>query len=236
MPVANQVGSKELIRSGQVRSARLLWPIDTHQYPAHDRGASDARRHSFRGSQVAVTHRDIKPGSPDWAALFSSITTSAFRLETRQAYDVPAERDSLRRFAAGHAEAPPDNMKDWCDRVRLASSSGRIFSRVHVVTEPPSTYIRYELAAYAASSRAGEHIRILPVRGREWPRHIPPADFWLFDDSVLLSLAYNPAGQLTSAYVADSGRPVARARRIRDEATRLSVPYLAYMASLSESG
>lgn len=179
-----------------------------------------------------MTRKDIRPGSAEYRGLFSSVTTSAFRLETLQAYDVPAEHDAFRRFAAGEAQAKPD-LSDWCDRVRRAAVAGCRYSRVHVVTEPLTAYIRFELAAYADTSAAGEQIMIVPVREGSWPARLPRADFWLFDDSVLLNLAYNQAGQLTGASVIDSGNPVVEeARRIRGEAISLAVPYADYAAGL----
>ena len=178
-----------------------------------------------------MTRKDIRPGSAEYRGLFSSVTTSAFRLETLQAYDVPAEHDAFRRFAAGEAQAKPD-LSDWCDRVRRAAVAGCRYSRVHVVTEPLTAYIRFELAAYADTSAAGEQIMIVPVREGSWPARLPRADFWLFDDSVLLNLAYNQAGQLTGASVIDSGNPVEEARRIREEAISLAVPYADYAAGL----
>jgi hypothetical protein len=48
-----------------------------------------------------VAGKDITPGSAEYASLFSSVTTAAFRLETLQAYDVPAERDALSPLRRG---------------------------------------------------------------------------------------------------------------------------------------
>jgi hypothetical protein len=47
---------------------------------------------------------------------------------------------------------------------------------------------------------------------------------------VLLNLAYSQAGQLTGAAVVDAGNPVEEARRIRDEAISLAVPFQDYVA------
>lgn len=65
---------------------------------------------------------------------------------------------------------------------------------------------------------------IVPVRDGSWPPACRERISDLFDDSVLLNLAYNQAGQLTGAAVVDAGNPVEEARRIRDEAISLAVP------------
>ena len=42
--------------------------------------------------------------------------------------------------------------------------------RVHVVTEPLSDYIRFELTGYAPNVEAGEDVRVISVReGEPWP-------------------------------------------------------------------
>lgn len=36
---------------------------------------------------------------------------------------------------------------------------------MHVVTEPLSDYVRYEIAAYEHDQRAGEEVRLIPNQG-----------------------------------------------------------------------
>ena len=67
--------------------------------------------------------------------------------------------------------------------------------RVHVVVEPLTAYLRYELA-WSYTPEAGEDIRIIPVQTGQWPAGLPGlgGDFWLFDSARLLRMHYDPAG------------------------------------------
>jgi hypothetical protein len=45
---------------------------------------------------------------------------------------------------------------------KAARQAGKVMQRVHLITEPPTDYLRFELAFYRGSVLAGEDIRILP--------------------------------------------------------------------------
>ena len=97
-----------------------------------------------------------------------------FRLETLDWYDAPNEREPYARFLAGQ---PGDLAwrEPWKRLVRDVRASGRTMQRVHIVSEPVSDYIRFELLrVYPANVEAGEDVRIVrEQRGRHaegWAR------------------------------------------------------------------
>ena len=54
--------------------------------------------------------------------------------------------------------------------IKAAVEAGKVFQRVHVVTEPLTDYLRYELGwSYPPNIEAGEDIRILPTQQGRWP-------------------------------------------------------------------
>jgi len=117
-----------------------------------------------------------------------------FRLETLDWYDAPNEREPYARFLAGQ---PADLAwrEPWKRIVRGHREAGRIMQRVHIVTEPVSDYIRFELLrVYPANVEAGEDVRILG-RGAA-AGIIQSADFWLFDDDLAAVLKYDNEGQV----------------------------------------
>ena len=84
-----------------------------------------------------------------------------FRLETLDWYDAPNEHEPYARFLAGQ---PADLAwrEPWKRLVRDIRASGRTMQRVHVVSEPVSDYIRFELLhVYPANVEAGEDVGIL---------------------------------------------------------------------------
>jgi hypothetical protein len=82
-------------------------------------------------------------------------------LETLDQYAAGYEEEAIRRFLAGK---PPDPgfIGLWLERVAAATGAGRQMQRVHVVTEPLSDYLRYEMDGYRLTVAAGEDAGILP--------------------------------------------------------------------------
>lgn len=68
----------------------------------------------------------------------------------------------------------------WLRRVALTIAAGKSWSRVHLIEEPLSEYVRYELIGYVESMAVGEEIRLAwyPPDGLDG---LDVGDFWLFD-------------------------------------------------------
>lgn len=81
----------------------------------------------------------------------------------------------------------PETFAAWHRKVRPLIEQGVSFRRARIVSEPVSTYIRWEYGiTHDASIVAGEHVRWLPRRlASEIP--LPGNDFWLVDDVLLYS-------------------------------------------------
>lgn len=142
-----------------------------------------------------MTASDQPPGVDHLVAAFHTFRYSVFRLETLQVYAGSGEDEGIAAFHRGDPEPPPDPVEDeWAARLRANRDAGRIQQRVHVVTEPFTDYLAYELTwEYGLHAAAGEDIRIIPVTGR-WPDDVPRSDFTLFDSRLLFQLNYAPDG------------------------------------------
>lgn len=150
-----------------------------------------------------------------------------FRLECLDWYDAPNEHEPYARFLAGQ---PADLTwrEPWKRLVRDTRASGRIMQRVHIVTEPVSDYIRFELLhVYPANVEAGEDVRVL---GREWAAGVPDADFWLFDDDRVAHLDYDEGGRVEQVRVLGNPDVVSLYTMARDRAMRMSAPLAQYVA------
>lgn len=150
-----------------------------------------------------------------------------FRLETLDWYDAPNEREPYARFLAGKS-ADLAWREPWKRLVRDVRASGRIMQRVHVVSEPVSDYIRFELLhVYPANVDAGEDVRILS-RSAAWPAGL---DFWLFDDDLAATLKYDSGGQVCEVrLIGDDFAVRHHLGAVRTDALRLSVPLGKYVA------
>jgi hypothetical protein len=177
-----------------------------------------------------VTTGHQPPGVEQLVAALRTFRYSVFRLETLQVYADPVEANGIAAFLRGDPEPPPDPAEaEWVALLRGHRDEGRTQQRVHIVTEPISDYLTYELTwEYGPHSAAGEDIRIIPVTDR-WPDDIPRWDFTLFDSHLLFRLDYNPDGEWLGAHqVIDPGSVVA-ACLARDAALHHATPWAQYM-------
>lgn len=159
-----------------------------------------------------------------------------FRLETLQVYEAPDEAAQLAAFQAGRPRPPDPGKDEWTAVVRASTAAGTCFQRVHVVREPLSLYLRYELTwSYAASAAAGEDIRILPLPlGQPWPAGLPELDFWLFDEAELLVMRYDAAGRWLGVEAVTEPAALATAAGWREAALAQAVPWSQYVTGRSE--
>jgi hypothetical protein len=155
-------------------------------------------------------------------------TRSAFRLETLDRYTVDSDEGNLERYLAGERGPSWAEGGDWMDHLAQEEASGIRRYRVHVITGPLSGYLRYECEwGYAYTSKAGEEVFILDTAEIPRPDGIVDEDFWLYDDTHVVRMRYDPAGRfLTAEALPESEAP--RYRRRRDTALNAAVPFEDY--------
>jgi hypothetical protein len=155
--------------------------------------------------------------------LLLSFEHTAFRLETRDRYELDEEeREPFRLFMAGE---PADDswMSDFCDAVRGWVAEGKRLERVRIVTEPHSDYARWGLEVARLNIAAGEDIRYLP-RARAARRGLPDEDYWLFDSRQVAVLRFDDENRLLGAELVHDPALVVRRCYWRDAAWHYAVP------------
>jgi hypothetical protein len=171
-------------------------------------------------------------------ALYRGAAREAFRLEAQQAYAVPAESAQYQAFLAGQPLPSDPAVERSMAVIREATAAGTRVHRVHVVDLPLTTYLRYEIAAYAENSAAGEHVAIAV---RSWHPALAALgeDFVLFDPGTdaeaVVPMHYDAAGHLTGTSHSTDPGDVARAVRARDIAMAHAIPLHEFTA-LAEAG
>lgn len=175
----------------------------------------------------------LPPGAPEFSAWFHRFQRSCFRLETLQHYGGSGEDDSITAFLAGKNPPPHPGKREWTTLVRAAVADGRTMQRVHIVTEPLTPYACFEVAwSYAHSVAAGEDVRIIAVTEDEaWPCGIPSPgnDFWLFDDTELFHMHYDPDGTWLGVEHMSDPALVKAAQHDRRNVLHLAQPWTAYI-------
>ncbi|MCS7477501.1 DUF6879 family protein [Umezawaea endophytica] len=163
-----------------------------------------------------------------WSRLLRDFRVSAWRWEAQGVYREPVEQEALRQFLAGD-EPDLSYMDDWLTGVRALVDAGRTFSRVRVLTEPLTDYLRFELAATPRNVAAGEDIRVI-AQGRARELELPDHDFWIFDDRRVAVMHFAEDGFHHAEVITDAPA-VAKFREIRDRAWKDATPFSDYLTS-----
>lgn len=163
---------------------------------------------------------------------FGLARTNIFRLETLQSYGNSGEDPALAAFLAGQPHLITPAKRAWTALVRERTAAGCVMQRVHVVTEPITDYLRFELTwGYQPNVEAGEDIGIIPVTvGQLWPPELPElTDFWLFDLSVLYALRYDWHGAWLATEEVTDPVTIEQAGVWREAALQHAVPWRSYI-------
>jgi hypothetical protein len=122
------------------------------------------------------------------------------------------------------------------DQAAACLPAAQVFQRVHVVREPLTDYLRYELGwSYPPNVEAGEDIRILVAQAGSWPMsargEILPdlKDYWLFDSSDLWVMEYADDGAFLSIELVTEPAMIVTAARRRDVALQQAISYRDYV-------
>ncbi|MGH3694898.1 MAG: DUF6879 family protein [Pseudonocardiaceae bacterium] len=185
--------------------------------------------------EVDRTAELILPGSEAFGALFHSFAHSVFRLETLQSYRSARDRDLLNRFVAGEPKPPDPAKARWTSMIASNVQSGKTVQRVHVVREPLTDYLRFELTwGYEPNVAVGEDVRIIAIGQNSWPADLPQHDFWLFDSAELYDMHYDDDQVwLGAGHVTDPKR-IVDACRWRDAALHYGTPWSVYVHTKPE--
>jgi uncharacterized protein DUF6879 len=110
-------------------------------------------------------------------------------------------------------------MQDWLTMIRAASSEGRLFRRVRVVTMPLTGYSRFGIWCSQFTNAAGEDIRYL-TRDRATAEGLPDHDYWLFDSRLLVRMRFDAEGRFEGGEPVDDPAAVVQHNYWRDAAWR----------------
>ncbi|MFI5987747.1 DUF6879 family protein [Streptomyces sp. NPDC051555] len=112
--------------------------------------------------------------------------------------------------------------QEWSDEVRGNIDAGKRMYRVHIISRPMTDYLRFELGwGYQKNAKAGEEFFILDTTNQLNPLEGVP-DFWMFDESSVVSMNYAEGGKFLGA---ESHTSPAEWLERRDVALSRAVPF-----------
>lgn len=164
--------------------------------------------------------------------MFRTFQRSARRLETRSRYRDPEEDDALARYLTGQPENPSyvASRDYWLNgTIRAGVDVGRCFTRVRVVPEPLTPYLRFGLYHCAFNVNAGEDIRYL-ARDQANALELPGHDFWLFDEERVALLWFTIDDRLLGAQIVTEPTVIRQHARWLDLAETHATLYRDYLA------
>ncbi len=191
------------------RWARARWPSDCPAGSCATRGSDDPM--------------DLD----DLRRIGGAATRSAFRLETLPQYLVPQEEVRFTAWKAGVAP-PRRTPENDAAMARLQSDLRRGLRRyrVHILDQPLTPYLRFELYLYLDSVAVGNEISVADRDAHPELADLRE-DFWMFDDETVVRMFYDEEGHFLRPELAEDIEPY---RAMRDVALRHSEPLLDYMA------
>lgn len=134
----------------------------------------------------------------EFGSYFSSFRKEAFRFEMLPVYDVPQEKEYIKKFQNG-ISCPADFNSDWLNLIKEAQVRGSHFTRVRFVPLQHITpYLQFEINwGYKRSSATGESIFILNDKTLDPYSQVVPIlnDFWLFDQAECFIMYYDQVGR-----------------------------------------
>jgi hypothetical protein len=148
---------------------------------------------------------------------FATFEHSAWRLEARDVFDVPGEAAHIDEYLRTGLVTPST---EWGDTIRAATARGASMGRVRLVGFPVTGYTRFELAAYAGNTAAGEDVRLVDRRLLDASWADAP-DFWMFDGREVWLMNYDAAGAFLGADLVDDPTPY---QQLRDAIVASAVP------------
>jgi hypothetical protein len=159
--------------------------------------------------------------------LFSGFEHTAYRLEVRRSYGVAEEDEPFRRFLAG--DEPGDEwLRPWLELMAGQTGMGKRVERVRVVDDPPSDYLRFEIANTCLNIEAGEDIRYLP-RDMAQRMRLPEYDYWIFDSRFLVLLRFDDSDRFLGFERSADPDSVLRHLQSRDAAWHHALTFDRYL-------
>lgn len=178
----------------------------------------------------------ILPGSEAFGVLFDRFAHSVFRLETLQIYRGARDLDLLSRFLGGQPKPPDPAKVEWTSKIASNVQSGKAVQRAHVVREPLTDYLRFELTwGYEPNVAVGEDVRIIAIGKHDsWPAELPQHDYWLFDSAELYDMHYDDDQVWLGAEHVTDPQKIVDACRWRDAALHYGIPWSVYVRTKPE--
>jgi hypothetical protein len=165
-------------------------------------------------------------GYEEFAGLFTRFSREAVHLEMRDSYGTAIELPYMAKWAAGEHD-DLEWLRPWCDEVRANVAQGKVYRRVHVVSEPLSDYQRWSRSIMKPHIDAGTDMRWMPRREVS-SIAFPGNDFWMFDNRLVVFHHYTGNGASTGFTTSTDPDAIELCTSAFEAVWKLAIPHLGY--------
>lgn len=188
-----------------------------------------------RGDKLADGRGDFMPAS-ELDSLFDKFQRSAFRLEGLPEYDAPSLREEYRSYCEG-AFLSEEKNSSWVARIRGWADSGKTVTRLRILPEPLTTYVKYELDwGYLYNAVAGEQIHLISEGFASSLVGEIPNDFWMFDNKRIADMRYNEDYLLLGTFLREDEEEVRKLAGIAETLLAKATPLQEYLRESRTKG
>ncbi len=180
---------------------------------------------------------DLEPALEKFETLFAAAQRTMFKAEVLQDYSAVDHSPSLLAWLGGNtalARSLGESDRDTTAWRQQCLNSPAAITRVHVVDEPLTPYLEWEIAVIYGDSlvpSGAETVYLAP--SQKLPDiTLPAGDFWIFDDEQVLQWSYQAeTGELASARVWGKGDDITPFLELREKFLAASTPVSATPAA-----
>jgi hypothetical protein len=140
-----------------------------------------------------------------WDKYWDEMTDEWFKVEVHQDYSSEDIGPSLKAWMSGDRHKSiklleKEDHSDWIKECLKKKKQGVKLTRVHLVDEPYSRYLEWELEHYRIINipKCGEDVFLLNYDDAK-DLEIPGGDIMFFDDNRVVVNEYNPFGKMIAA-------------------------------------
>jgi hypothetical protein len=172
---------------------------------------------------------DLADAQSTFGRLFSSAQTTMFKAEVMQDYSAVDDTPSLHAWIAGNKGESIRLMQEdtsYSDYRDHCLKSPTTITRVHVVSEPYTPYLEWEINVIYKQSLipSGAETILLAPLSRLTNTQLPAGDFWIFDDETVLQWEYeNSVGGTIGCKIWEDGDDIAHFLTLREKLLSVAV-------------
>jgi hypothetical protein len=162
--------------------------------------------------------------------LLTTYEHEAVHVEMRDVYATDIEKSRFQTWLRGEPLDPESEAEWWRPWFELMGNNrraGKVLRRLRIISEPVTSYIRFEWLDAAKLVESGEDVRWLSRRNTS-TLLLPGNDFWMFDRKTVAFTHFSGDGHVLGHEITDDPVVVANCEAAFETAWKIATPHDEY--------